>query len=333
MNAPDFPGFKNLESLLYSDKSSIYSSIHTYIKMSYRVEKFLNFEEASLIPKESFFDDKSEEAIRSLFLEVLHGGVHGFCFSLYEDGQKPGDIIEESQIRRRMQILKPYTKWVRSFSCIEGNELIPKIAKEMGIKTLVGAWLGKDEDKNHEEIENLIQLAKDGLVDIAAVGNEVLYRKDMSEAELLDYIAQVKKDIPNIPVGYVDAYYEFVQHPAITKACDIVLCNCYPYWEGTDFEHALLHMRQMYSQARDAGKGKPVVITETGWPSQGERLGNAAPSRLNAMKYFINTQLWAMDEHIETFYFSSFDESWKVGSEGEVGAYWGIWDKNEKIKF
>jgi len=31
--------------------------------------------------------------------------------------------------------------------------------------------------------------------------------------------------------------------------------------------------------------------------------------------------------------FSSFDESWKVGDEGEVGAYWGLWDKNEKIKF
>ena len=27
------------------------------------------------------------------------------------------------------------------------------------------------------------------------------------------------------------------------------------------------------------------------------------------------------------------DESWKVGREGEVGAYWGLWDKNEKLKF
>ena len=26
---------------------------------------------------------------------------------------------------------------------------------------------------------------------------------------------------------------------------------------------------------------------------------------------------------LEMFYFSSFDESWKVGSEGDVGAYLG----------
>jgi exo-beta-1,3-glucanase (GH17 family) len=28
-----------------------------------------------------------------------------------------------------------------------------------------------------------------------------------------------------------------------------------------------------------------------------------------------------------------FDESWKVGAEGDVGAYWGIWDKDENLKF
>ena len=286
-----------------------------------------------MTPKETFFEDKSNEDIQGLFLEVLQGGIHGFCFSLYEDGQKPGDTITAPQIRRRMQILKPYCQWVRSFSCIEGNELIPQIAKELGMKTLVGAWLGTDEDKNRQEIENLIQLAKDGFVDIAAVGNEVLYRKDLTEEELLDRIRQVKEAIPNVPVGYVDAYYEFSKCPAIAEACDVILCNCYPFWEGTDFRYSLLHMQQMYNQARQAGKGKPVIITETGWPSQGESLGNAVPSMWSAMKYFIQTQLWAMDDNVEVFYFSSFDESWKVGAEGEVGAYWGIWDKHEKLKF
>ena len=301
--------------------------------MSYRVEKFLNFKESDLIPKESFFDDRSDEDIRNLFLEILYGGIHGFCFSLYEENQKPGDIIAEAQIRRRMQILKPYTQWIRSFSCIEGNDLIPKIAREFGIKTLVGAWLGGEEDKNQQEIESLIRLAKDGFVDMAAVGNEVMYRKDLSENELIDYIHHVKKEIPNVPVGYVDAYYEFTQRPALAEACDVILCNCYPYWEGTGFRYSLQHMQQMYNQAVQAGKGKRVIITETGWPSKGESLGNAVPSHLNAIKYFINTQLWAMDENIEVFYFSSFDESWKTGNEGEVGAYWGIWDHLGKLKY
>jgi exo-beta-1,3-glucanase (GH17 family) len=54
-------------------------------------------------------------------------------------------------------------------------------------------------------------------------------------------------------------------------------------------------------------------------------------SLLNAMKYFINTQAWSEMANIDVFYFF-FDESWKVGAEGDVGAYWGIWDKDEKFK-
>jgi glucan 1,3-beta-glucosidase len=280
------------------------------------------------------FSNTSPEIISSLFSQELKIGMHGLCFSLYEDGQKPGDIISEEQVRRRMEIIAPYTKWVRSFSCTEGNEFIPKIAKEYGIKTLVGAWLGNDPEVNEKEIEALIQLANEGFVDIAAVGNEVMYRKDLTEDELLDFIAKVKNEIPaNIPVGYVDAYYEFTIKPRITEACDVILTNCYPYWEGSNIDYSLAHMKSMYYQALDAGKGKKVIITETGWPSQGESFKDSHPSKQNAMKYFINTQHWSKESNIDIFYFSSFDESWKVGAEGEVGAYWGIWDKNEKLKY
>jgi exo-beta-1,3-glucanase (GH17 family) len=280
------------------------------------------------------FANKSKEELKDIFKKVLNNGMHGLCFSPYKEGQKPGDILSENQIRRRMEIIKPYTKWVRSFSCIEGNELIPKIAKEFGIKTLVGAWLGKDLEKNEQEIAALIKLANDGYVDIAAVGNEVLYRNELSEDELLVFIKKVKKEIKHIPVGYVDAYYEFSNRPKITEACDVILANCYPFWECCHLDYSLMYMKQMFYQALHAGGGlKQVIITETGWPSEGEDYKGALPSFENAMKCFINTQLWSKEEDIEIFHFTSFDESWKVGSEGDVGACWGIWDKNENFKY
>ncbi|MCL4164845.1 UNVERIFIED_CONTAM: hypothetical protein GTU68_049729 [Idotea baltica] len=253
--------------------------------------------------------------------------MHGLCSSPYEEGQEPGDRLSEAQIRRRLEIMKPYTKWIRSFSCTEGNELIPKIAKEMGMKTLVGAWLGDDLEINENEIEGLIELANQGYVDVAAVGNEVMYRGDLSEEELIEHIYSVKRAIKNIPVGYVDAYYEFADRPNITEACDIILANCYPFWEGCDQDYSLLYMKDMYNRALRAGNGKKVIITETGWPSEGSSLQGAFPSEENAIKYFINSQKWSKEEDIDMFYFSSFDVSWKVGKEGDVGAYWGIWTK------
>ena len=58
------------------------------------------------------FANKSSAEISNLFDEVLQSGMHGLCFSLYVDGQKPGDIISEEQVRRRMKIIAPHTKWI-----------------------------------------------------------------------------------------------------------------------------------------------------------------------------------------------------------------------------
>ena len=303
--------------------------------MSYRENILVDLDTLDLTANSGVnFDKYSEKQLKSLWLKTLEAGMHGICFSMYEDGQEPGDTITVAQVERRVKILKPYTNWIRSFSCIEGNEHIPRVAKQHGLKTLVGAWLGDDDEKNKQEIKALIELANEGNVDIAAVGNEVLYRNDLSLDELIDYMKEVRAAIPaHIPIGYVDAYYEFSAHPELVEHSDVILSNCYPFWEGCPAEYALLHMQSMYGQAMDAAKGKKVIITETGWPSKGENLKGAIPSEVHAMQYFINTQTWAKRSNVEVFYFSSFDESWKVGPEGEVGAYWGGWDKDENIKF
>ena len=162
--------------------------------------------------------------LRKQFRKTLKSGIHGLCSSPYEEGQEPGDQLSEDQIRRRLKLIQPYTKWIRSFSCTEGNELIPIIAKEMGLSTLTGAWLGSNPEKNEREVKSLIELANKGFVDIAAVGNEVLYRGDLTEEELLKNIYSVKDALTDIkvPVGYVDAYYEFEERPEITDACDVI---------------------------------------------------------------------------------------------------------------
>jgi GPH family glycoside/pentoside/hexuronide:cation symporter len=232
-----------------------------------------------------------------------------------------------------MHIVAPYTKWIRSFSCTDGNELIPKVAKENVLKTMVGAWIGSDKVQNDIEIDKLIGLAEKGYVDIAVVGNEVLLRNELTEEEIIASITKVKKALPNIPVGYVDAYYQFLERPKLVDACDVILANCYPYWEGFSINQASIYLKHMYAVTKRSAQGKPIIITETGWPNQGNSNSKADPSPENAMKYFINANNWSQQENIELFYFSSFDESWKTHHEGDVGQRWGIWDKNEKLKY
>lgn len=89
----------------------------------------------------------------------------------------------------------------------------------------------------------------------------------------------------------------------------------------------------MHAVTKEVAQGKPVIITETGWPNQGDHTDGAIPSAENAMKYFINTSNWSKQNNIPLFYFSSFDESWKIHHEGDVGARWGLWDSSENLKY
>lgn len=278
-------------------------------------------------------NSKTVMEISALFSQVLNNGVHGLCFSPYAEGQDIGDVLTDKQIRKRIDIIAPYTKWVRSFSCTEGNELIPTIAKEKGLNTLAGAWISNDREKNEKEINSIIALANAGLADIVAVGNEVLHRNEIPEQELLQYIKRVKQSVPpSVPVGYVDAYYQYLNRPALVNACDVILINCYPFWEGASVNYAISYLARMAELTQQAAAGKKVIITETGWPSTGENVEAAQPAKLNAMKYFIAAQDWAKNQQVELFYFSSFDETWKIKQEGNIGTGWGLWDKDERLK-
>jgi len=278
---------------------------------------------------------KTADEIRALYAEQFQRGLYGLCFSAYGQGQRAGDQLQASAVSRRIDLIAPHTRWVRSFACTEGHEVIPRLARTKGLKTVVGAWISHDRERNEREIESLIQLAKEGQVDIAVVGNEVLLREELSEPDLLAYIQRVRSAVPeDVKVSCIDAYYEYLERPALVAACDVLLPNCYPFWEGADIGVAAQYLRRMHGLVKAAGgEDKPVIVAETGWPSRGQPVAAAVPSPENAMRYFIDVQQWARSEGIKLFYFSSFDEPWKLEQEGEVGTQWGLWDKDERPKF
>jgi len=279
------------------------------------------------------FESLSTDDLKAKFLNTFDKNMYGICFSVFTEEQNPGDPISDEQIVKRLQVLVNHTEWIRVFACTNGYENIPKIAKEMGFKVMMGAWIGADKTENAKEIQSLIKLCNDGLVDMAAVGNEVLFRGDINQDTLIGYINEVRKNTNGISISYVGIYNEFSDYPKLIDACDKILINCYPFWEGAHIEHASVYLQEMYNKTKAIAKGKEVMITESGWPSKGQVVGEAIPSKENLMIYFVESQEWAAQANVKLFYFSSFDESWKVHFEGWAGTSWGLWDVNEKFKF
>lgn len=292
--------------------------------------------DAPLPPEERLrFTDLDTPALAKRLGEALTSKLHGLSFSAYLDGQGP-DLktqLSAAQIRQRLEIIAPYTKWVRTFSCTDGNEQIPAIAKSLGLKTMVGAWVGDDAETNARELAGLIELCRAGHVDLAAVGNEVLLREDLDETALLSAIRHVKSAVPGIEVGYVDAYYLFCEHPRLVEACDVLLINCYPFWEECSLEYSIAYMKEMVRRVERVAGGRRIIISETGWPSDGTPVGAALPSERNALLYALNTFAWTNEAGLELFSFSAFDEAWKSGPEGGCGPHWGFWDTEGRPKY
>lgn len=278
------------------------------------------------------FEEVTGSDLKEKFGEVFNKGMHGICFTVFTEDQNPGDQITEEQIVKRLKVLAGHTEWIRVFSSTNGYEMIPAIAKKMGFKVMMGAWIDKDNVQNAKEIQSLTKLVNEGSVDVAAIGNEVLFRGDQDENALINYINEVKKNTSGVPVCCVDIYNEFINHPKLVNACDKLLINCYPFWEGANIQHAGVYLQEMYNKVKAMANGKEIIVTETGWPSNGQVVGEAIPSKENMMLYYMEVQLWAAEANVKLFYFSSFDEAWKMHFEGWAGTSWGLWDKNENFK-
>ncbi len=105
-----------------------------------------------------------------------------------------GMVLKEENIRKDMELLSKYTSCVRTYSTV-GQELVPKVAKELGMQVLMGIWIGKEEKQAVAEIATLKELAKQypEVIKAIIVGNEVLLRGDQTDVQLAKYIKEVKE--------------------------------------------------------------------------------------------------------------------------------------------
>jgi exo-beta-1,3-glucanase (GH17 family) len=260
--------------------------------------------------------------------------VFGLNFSPYMDGQDPNlrTQISIDQLRARMAVLAPFTSWIRTFGVSDGLEFSGQVAHELGLKAAVGAWLSKDAAANEAQLNTLIAVALAGGADLLVVGSETLHRGDLTPEQLVSAIARVREEVPGLPITTADTYSALLQHPAVIDAVDFVFVNYYPYWDGIHVTNAMAALHGWHQQMVGAAKGKSVVVSETGWPSAGNTIGDAVPSLQNASFFFQNFASWTRALNVEYFYFSGFDESWKAAHEGPQGAHWGLWAKDGILK-
>jgi len=250
-------------------------------------------------------------------------------FGPYEGTQDPNlnSAIPESQIRRKIRQTQHTASMLRTFSSNATASLdsVPRIASEFGMCAVVGIWLDSNATTNQSEIDKGIEAARSGCVQHIVVGSETILRGDLTLEQLIGYIEQVKLAIPGVLVSTGEIYPIWIDNPELVDAVDTLFVNFYPFWEGIALDRAIGALNFYYNNVVAAANGKEVIVSETGWPSCGDPIGNAIPSEENAAFYFMNYASWVDATGVTGFYFEAFDELWKGNyAEGSRGACWGV---------
>jgi cellulose synthase/poly-beta-1,6-N-acetylglucosamine synthase-like glycosyltransferase/exo-beta-1,3-glucanase (GH17 family) len=117
----------------------------------------------------------------------FRGILPSLSYAPFEPGHTVADVAADSEkVRADLKKLSTLTRAVRLYSSTEGNELVPPIAAEFGMKVTVGAWIDRDANRNNREIESAINLARrNSNVIGVVVGNETVYRGEQVPIENL----------------------------------------------------------------------------------------------------------------------------------------------------
>jgi exo-beta-1,3-glucanase (GH17 family)/glycosyltransferase involved in cell wall biosynthesis len=252
-----------------------------------------------------------------------------FAHSDHPDGS---DRPTTAQIRADLKALAPFTKAIRTYSSTGGAELVPPIAAEFGLRVTVGAWISKDQARNEREIRAAIELARhNSNVDAIVVGNETIYRGELTIPQLIALIKQAKQSSP-VPVTTGEIGSVWLDHPELASAVDFVAAHVLPYWNGIPASQAADYTVEFYDKLRRALPGKRIVIAEFGWPSAGYNFQAANPGRIEqavVLRNFVSAaEAYGIDYNIV----EGIDQPWKT-AEGGVGPYWGLIDAARQAKF
>ncbi len=238
-------------------------------------------------------------------------------------------IISPSQIEEDLAQLAQVSNCIRTYSVDNGLEKVPELASKVGLKVLLGVWIGNGRLKNAQLIETAVALSKDypDTVQAIVVGNEVLLHGDMTAADLGALIRSVKARV-KVPVSYADVWEYWLRYREVAEDVDFVTIHVLPYWE--DFpvraERAAAHVAAIRQQVAVAFPGKDILIGETGWPSNGRMREGALPSRANQARVVSEILDIAKREHFHVNLIEAYDASWKREWEGTVGGNWGLFD-------
>ena len=187
----------------------------------------------------------------------------------------------QNNVTRDMAVLSQLTNAVRLYGTdCNQTEMVLHSISALGLtdmKVWLGVWLDNNQTTNDRGLKAMNDiLSKNGANPFAGViiGNEVLYREDLTEDALSTILANAKKNLTaqNIKLPVATSDLGDAWTPDLASSSDIVMSNIHPFFGGVPVAESASWTWTFWGRKDrplTAVSGKPNIISEVGWPSDG----------------------------------------------------------------
>jgi len=251
-------------------------------------------------------------------------------------------IIPAQAIERDLRQISQLSHCVRIYGTSNGLDAVPAIARRLGMRVWLGAWLGSDPALNRRELESALQLARQhtDIVDRLVVGSEVLLRRELPVTALTALLDEARRRSA-VPIAYADVWEFWLRHAeALRPHVDEAVIHVLPYWEDRPVavEDGVAHVLAIHAQVIAQLAPLPVAIGETGWPAAGRMRAGARPGSDEQTRFLRELLVSVHELRLQLpssalNVIEAFDQPWKVTLEGVAGASWGLFTADGEPRY
>ena len=189
----------------------------------------------------------------------------------------------QNNVTRDMAVLSQLTNAVRLYGtdCNQTEMVLHAIDKLAltDMKVWLGIWLASNTTTNDRGMKAMYDILNKYGADPflgVIIGNEVLYREDLTEVELGKVLADVKQNFTSLKINLPVATSDLGDNwkPPLVEAVDIVMSNVHPFFAGQEVDVAAAWTWNFWTQhdiSLTTGSSKKNIVSEVGWPSAGGR--------------------------------------------------------------
>lgn len=251
----------------------------------------------------------------------------GITYSPYT---KSGSCKSASEVASDIQMLRAYGM-IRLYS-VDCSGIANVVSAMSSLQKLyLGVWSIDNLDTDLLSMAQQVLSGSRGwsAVHTVAIGNELVNAGTKTVAQIKTAVATARawfKSNASAYSGYIVSVDTLAAVMADASMCDIsdyLAVNCHPYFSGIEaLTSGTWLQAQVLALKSHCNNGKSVLITESGWPSYGNTVGDAVPLQQN--QYLAIKGLGSVMGSL-VIMFTTFNDYWKDPGPYNVEQHWGVY--------